>query len=83
MFWKLHFTVCFNFKIKIGSNALTKLRSENLWKLQRAIINRPMRLQLDICHKKELLSLIFFSPTLVLIRKKFSRCKLVVPVYDE
>ena len=60
MFWKLHFTVYSNFKIEIGSNALTMLRSENLWKLRRAIINRPMRLQLNICHKKELLSLIFF-----------------------
>ena len=41
---------------KISSNALTKLRSENLWKLCTTIINRPMRLQLIICHKKELLS---------------------------
>ena len=60
MFWKLHFTVYSNFKIEKGSNALTKLRSENFWKLRRAIINTPMRLQLNICHKKELLSLIFF-----------------------
>ena len=34
-----------NFKIKIGSNALIKLRSENLWKLRTAIIKRPIRLQ--------------------------------------
>ena len=41
-----------NFKIKIGSNALTKLQSKNLWKSPTAIINRPMRLQLIICHTK-------------------------------
>ena len=29
MFWKLHFTVLSNFKIKLSSNAVTKLRSEN------------------------------------------------------
>ena len=44
--------------MKISSNALTRLRSENLWKLGTAIINRPMKLQLIICHKKELLSLL-------------------------
>ena len=54
------------FKTKISSNALRKLRLENLWKLRTAIINRPMRLQLIICHKKELLS----SIKLVLIRSK-------------
>ena len=54
MFWKLHFTVKSNFKIKISSHALTKLRSKNLWKLRTAIINGPMRQQLIICHKKEL-----------------------------
>ena len=81
MFWKLHFTVYSNFKIEIRSNALTKLRPKNLWKLRTAIIiNRSMRLQLNICHKKELLFLIFFSPTLVLIRNKCCRCKLVVPI---
>ena len=37
-----------------------KLRLENLWKLRTAIINRPMRLHLIICHKKELLSSLFF-----------------------
>ena len=30
------------------------LRLENLWKLRTAIINRPMRLHVIICHKKEL-----------------------------
>ena len=59
MFWKLHFTVQSNFKIKIGSNALTKLRLVNLWKLRTAIINRPKRLQIIICRKKELLSSLF------------------------
>ena len=59
MFWKLHFIVWSNFKIKIGSYAVTKLRSENLWRLRTAIINRPLRLQLIICHKKELLSSLF------------------------
>ena len=53
MFWKLHFAVLSNFKIKISSNAPTKLRSENVWKLRTAIIiNRPVRLQIIICHKK-------------------------------
>ena len=33
-----------------------KLRSENLWKLRTAIINRPLRLQVIICHEKEILS---------------------------
>ena len=62
MFWKLHFTVESDFKIKIGSNALTKLQSENLWKLRTGRINRSIiRLQLIICHKKELLS--FFYKT--------------------
>ena len=56
MFWKLHVTVQSNFKVKIGSNAVTKLRSENLWKLRTAMIKKPMRLQVIICHKKELLS---------------------------
>ena len=32
-------------KQKISLNALTKLQSENLWKLPTAIINRPMGLQ--------------------------------------
>ena len=59
MFWKLHFTVLHNFKIKIGSNALAKLRSENLWKLRTAIINRPMRQQLIICLLKEILTSLF------------------------
>ena len=38
-----------------------KLRSENLWKLRTAIINRPMRLQLSICHKQELIYFLAFS----------------------
>ena len=67
MFWKLHFTVKSNFKIKTSSNALTKLGSENLWKLRTAIINRPMKLQLTICDKKEMLSSLS-SVKLVLIR---------------
>ena len=33
VYWKLHFTIQSNFKIKIRSNALKKLRSKNLWKL--------------------------------------------------
>ena len=37
-----------------------KLRLENLWKLRTAIINRPMRLQRIIWHKKELLFFAFF-----------------------
>ena len=64
------------FKIKISSNALTKMRSKNLWKLQTAIINRPMKLQLIICHKKELLSSLP-STKLVLVRNKCYQCKLV------
>ena len=67
MFWKLHFTVLDNFKIKISSNALTKLRSENVWKLWTAIINRPMRLQLIIFKKEPLSSL--SSIKLEVIRK--------------
>ena len=54
VFWKLHFTIQSDFKIKISSNALTKLRLKNFWKLRTAILNRPMRLQFIICHKKEL-----------------------------
>ena len=76
MFWKLHFTVQSNFKTKISSNALTKLYLENLWKLRIAIVNRPMRLQLIIYRKKELLSLLS-SIKLVLIRNKCYQCKLV------
>ena len=55
---------------------LTKLRAQDLWKLRRAIINRPMSLQLIICRKKELLSSLF-SIKLELIRKKCFQCKLV------
>ena len=58
-----------NFKIKISSNVLTKLRLENFWKLPTAIINRPMSLQLIFCHKKELLSSLS-SIKLMLIRNK-------------
>ena len=61
---------------RINSDALTKLRSENFWKLWIAIINRPMRLQLIICHKKEFLSSLS-STKLVLIRNKCYQCKLV------
>ena len=46
-----------NFKTKISLNALTKLRLENLSKLQKAVINRPMKLQLVIRHEKELFSI--------------------------
>ena len=77
MFWKLHFIVSPNFKIKISSNAQTKLRSENLWKSRTAIIiNRPMRLQLNVSHKKDLLSW-FSSIKLGLIPNKCFQCKLV------
>ena len=48
-----------NIILKISANQLTKLRSENLWKLRTAMINRPMRLRLIICHKKELLRFFF------------------------
>ena len=57
-------------------NALTKLQSENLWKFLSAIINRPMRLQLIICHKKQLISALS-STKLVLIRNNCYQCKLV------
>ena len=53
----------------ISTNALTKLRFENLWKLRAAIINRPIRLQLIICYKKELLNSLS-SIKLLLIRNK-------------
>ena len=76
MFWKLHFTVQYNFKIKISSNVLTKLRSENFWKLRTTIIKIPMGLQLIICHKKELLSSLFCK-TRAKIRNKCYQCKLV------
>ena len=56
-----------------------KLRLENLWKLRTAIINRPMRLQLIICHKKELLSS-FSSIKLVLIRNKCYQRQLVCTI---
>ena len=59
------------FKIKISSNALTKLRFENLWKLRTEF--DVMRLQLIFCHKKEL----FASIKLVLARNNCYRCKLV------
>ena len=76
MFWKLHFTVQSNFKIKISLYALTKLRSEYLWKVRTAIINRPMRLLHIICHKKELLSSLS-AIKLVQIRNKCYQGKLV------
>ena len=72
----IHFTVLSKFKIKVSLNALMKLRLENLWKLQTAVIDRLMWLQLIICHKKELLSSLSFIK-LVLIRNKCYRCKLV------
>ena len=49
------------FKIKIRSNALTKLRSENHWKLRTEF--DLMRLQLIICHKKEPPFFAFFYKT--------------------
>ena len=73
MFWKFHFTVLSNFKIKIRSNALMKLQSENF--LENANSDK-MRLQLIICHEKELLSTLSFIK-LVLIRNKCYHCKLV------
>ena len=68
-----------NFKTKISSNALMKLRLENLRKLRTAIINRLMRLQLIICRKKELLSSLS-SIKLVLIRNKCYQCQLVCTI---
>ena len=62
------------FKIKISSNALTKLRSENLWKLRTEF--DLMRLQFIICRKKELLSSLS-SIKLVLAHNKCYQCKLV------
>ena len=62
--------------------ALMKLGLEILWKLQTAIINRPMRLQLIICHKKELLSSLS-SIKLVLICNKCYQCKLVGIMINE
>ena len=47
--------------IKIGLNALTKLQSENLRKLWTAISNRSVRLQLIICHKKDLLRFFLYK----------------------
>ena len=64
------------FNIKISSNALTKLRWKKLRKLRTAIIKRPMRLQLIICHKKELLPLLS-SIKLKLIHNKCYQCKLI------
>ena len=68
-----------NFKTKITSDALMKLQLENLRKLRTAIIIRPMRLQLIICRKKELLSSLFFIK-LVLIRNKCYQCQLVCTI---
>ena len=51
------------FKIKIGLYVLTKLRSENLWKLRTAIIKRPIKLPLIICHKKSSFLRFFFYET--------------------
>ena len=56
-----------------------KLQLENLRKLRTAIIDRPMRLQLIICHKKEFLSSLS-SIKLVLIRNKCYQCQLVCSV---
>ena len=47
------------FQDKISSYALTKLRSENLWKSRTVVSDRPLRLQLIICRKKEHLSWLF------------------------
>ena len=47
----------------MNSNALTKLRSENLWKLLTAIVNRPLRLQLIICHTKRAFFFALFHKT--------------------
>ena len=75
MLRKLYFTVQSNFEIKISSNELTKLRSENLWKLQTAII-RLMRLQLIIYNKNKLFSSLS-SVKLVQKRNRCYQCKLV------
>ena len=42
---------------------LTKLRSENLWRLLTAKINRSMRLQLTVCHQKRAPLFAFFYKT--------------------
>ena len=55
---------------------LWKLRSKNLWKLRTTIINRLIRLQLIICHKKELLSSLSFIKLVVKCNKCY-QCKLV------
>ena len=79
MFWKLHCTVQSNFEIKIGSNALTMLRSENLWKLRTAMkIKRSMKLQVIICRKRA--PFFAFSVKHLLTRKKCYQCKLVCAV---
>ena len=67
MFWKLDKN-----KFKCTNEA----RSDNFWKLRTVIIYRPMRLQLIICHKKELLSSLSCIK-LVLIRNKCYQCKLI------
>ena len=56
-----------------------KLQLENLRKLRTAMINRPMRLQLVIYHKKELLPSLS-SIKLVLIRNKCYQCQLVCTI---
>ena len=56
-----------------------KLQLENLRKLRTVIINRPMRLQLIICHKKELLPSLS-STKLVQIRNKCYQCQLVCTI---
>ena len=56
-----------------------KLQLENLRKMRTAIIDRPMRLQLIICHKKELLPSLS-SIKLVLIRNKCYQCQLVCTI---
>ena len=40
-----------------------KLRLDNVWKLRTAIINRPLKLQLNICHKKKAPFFAFFYKT--------------------
>ena len=58
-----------SFQDKNKIKCSTKLRLKNLWKLGTAIINIPLRLQVIICHIKELLPSLF-SIKLELIRNK-------------
>ena len=66
----------------MSSNALTKLQSENFWKLRTAIINRPLRLQFYYLPQKR-------APVLAFCYKTCAKTQQVLPVqtdfyrYDE